>query len=168
MQRQLDDIVRGIYTPTTDPDTWQLMPTPSRVRPWASQHALPVAFRLQGDELVPIAADGTTDRRFPAKIKVATVHPPNVVRGHMTHTLRGGLALGSLYVYAPTSTERWVEFVTKGIDMNDANNTHRRIIHLMGNDDPEKVAQHRQRVSMVLFEHTPTTVHTPDQLLTEK
>jgi hypothetical protein len=62
----------------------------------------------------------------------------------------------------------WVELVTKGIDMNEPASTYRRITQLMGNDDPDRVAKYRQQVSMVLFAHTPVTMHTTDQLLAAK
>ena len=169
MLERLDDHVRGIYRPAPPTsNVWELIPTPSRIRPWVTQYALPVRLRITDGAVEPLTAELDPDHRFPASIAVATVSWPSVVRGHMTHTLRGQVGLGSIYVYSPTNTERWVELVTKPLDMKEAASTYRTLTQLMGNDDPDQVAQHRQMTSMMLFEFTPTTIQTPTQLLIKK
>jgi hypothetical protein len=169
MLDRLDDHVRGIYRPApTTTNVWELIPTPSRIRPWVTQYALPVRIRITDGAIEPLTAELETDNRFPASIAVAIVSWPSVVRGHMTHTLRGQVGLGSIYVYSPTNTERWVELVTKPLDMKEVSSTHRTITQLMGNDDPDQVAQHRQMTSVLLYEFTPTTIHPPSQLLIKK
>lgn len=169
MNHHLEEIVRGVYV-RGEGDTWALMPMSSRVRPWRDQHALPQAFRHNDDTGVfePLTAEGAPDDRFPRQVNMALVLAPAVQRAHFTHTLRGPLALGSLYLYAPTPTERWVELLTKAIDYNDKIATRNRLVALMGNDDEVAMNRHAQTITTLLFTHTPVTIHRPTQLLVEK
>ncbi len=171
MQRPLEDLVRGVYHRSKeDAATFELIPMGSKARPFACQYALPARLKLVDGRVCPLQADGSVDARYPTTFDVGlvTATEPPVLRGHITHTLRGGMALGSVYMFFPTATELWVDVVTKGIDINEANSTYRRVCSLAGFDEPDVVARWRQKVSMVLFAYSPMTMHHPHQLIGTK
>jgi hypothetical protein len=171
MQRPLDDLVRGVYhRDKADPATFVLIPIGSNARPFGCRYALPPRLHIDGERVTPQLADGSPDNRYPTPFNVALVAAtdPPVLRAHITHTLRGAMSIGSVYMFFPTPTELWVDVVTKGTDVNEPAATYRRVCSLAGFDEPDQVAMWRQRVSVALFAHTPMTIHRTSQLIAEK
>ena len=148
--------IRGLYAPGAL--GWEIQPPPVKAGKWMRQDLLPQAFMVDdAGSMQPLTSDGSEDWRFPPGIAMAHIHD-RVARGHVAMLVRGHLSMGSLYVYAPNATERWLELVTMPLDVNEPASTERRICDLMANGDVAKARQHAATLKRHLFPFTPSTL----------
>jgi hypothetical protein len=153
--------IRGIYHRGAG-HRWELAPPAGKAGCWRNQEMLPRAFIITDAAALQPLCEDRADARYPAEIALAPVHE-GVARGHLSHYVRGAghLSMGSLYIYAPTPTERWVEMVTTGMDVDDAQQSERRIVSLMSNGDADIARRCSQSLRRHLMKHTPATLFSP-------
>lgn len=122
------------------------------------QDLLPQAFKVTADgALQLLSSDGSNDWRFPSNVAMALLHD-RVARGHLSMLVRGHLSMGSLYAYAASPTERWLELVTLPVDVNEPASSERRIAMLIANSDPIKAKEISQTIRRHLLQFTPSTL----------
>ncbi len=136
---------------------WHLQAPLTKAGVWQRQDLLPACFRVTASGAIEaLTSDGTQDWRFPVSISMGLIHD-RVARGHVSTLVRGHLSMGSLYAYAASPTERWLELVTLPVDVNEPASSERRIAMLMSNSDPVMAREIGQTIRRHLMQFTPIT-----------